>query len=226
MRPEREFAITACKELEEKLTMYGFKTLSKELLFKRKLNADIKQEIAFQITSHSDIIVHISISSETVKRWNKDNFEDESGIMVANQLGYLTPLQNWKTWNIMKSEIAKKQFKEEVLYQIEAYILPFFDKFNDINLLIEELIENNGSWTTYDKKAQVLPIATVLSYKTVEDGQRLLNNFLQENVIYHKQIRRHKFHEMIEFDFKYSEFLGAIEFKKAFKKGLTLNEIS
>ena len=226
MRPEKEFAVTACKELEEKLSMYGFKTLSKGLLFTRKLNRDITQEIAFQITSSFDIIVHISISSETVKRWNKDNFEDESGIMVTNQLGYLTPLQNWKTWNIMKSEIAKKQFKEEVLYQIEEYILPFFDKFNNINLLIEELIENNGSWTNYDKKAQVLPIETVLSCKTLEDGQRLLNNFLQENFAYLKQIRKHKFHEMTEFDFRYSEFFGAIEFKKAFKKGLTLNEIS
>ncbi len=226
MRPEREFAITACKELEDKLSLYSFKTLSKGVLFKRKLNSDITQEIAFQITSSFDIIVHISISSETVKRWNKDNFEDESGIMVINQLGYLTPLQNWKTWNIMRSEIAKKQFKEEVLYQIEEYILPFFDKFNNISLLIEELIENNGSWTTYDKEAQVLPIETVLSYKTLEDGQRLLNNFLQENVVYLKQIRKHEFHEMTEFDFKYSEFFGAIEFKKAFKKGLTLNEIS
>ncbi|RLJ81004.1 hypothetical protein [Pedobacter alluvionis] len=226
MRPEKEFAVTACKELEEKLSMYGFKTLSKGLLFKRKLNRDITQEIAFQITSHFDIIVHISISSEIVKRWNKDNFKDESGIMVTKQLGYLTPLQNWKTWNIMKSEIAKKQFKEEFLYQIEEYILPFFEKFNNINLLIEELIENNGSWTNYDKKGQVLPIEIVLSYKTVEDGQRLLNNFLKENVAYLKQIRKHKLHEMIEFDFKYSDFFGAIEFKKASKKGLTLNEIS
>ena len=88
MRPEKEFAVTACKELEEKLSMYGFKTLSKGLLFTRKLNRDITQEIAFQITSSFDIIVHISISSETEKRWNKDNFEDESGIMVTNQLGY------------------------------------------------------------------------------------------------------------------------------------------
>ena len=226
MKPEKEYAITACKELETILSRYGFKTLSKGLLFKRKLNTDITQEIRFQITSNLDIIVHIAVMTEMVKQWNKANYNVEIDTVLTNQLGYLTPIQNWKTWIIGKSDIAKKQFQKEVLFQIEEYIMPLFDKFNDINALIEELIENNGSWNKYEKKIQILPIETVLCYKNLDEGQKLLNNFLKENRTYLKLIKQHKLDEMKEFNFKHSEFFGANKFKIAFDKGLSLNYTS
>ncbi|MHA7060013.1 DUF4304 domain-containing protein [Aquimarina sp. M1] len=224
MRPEREFAVDACKELESSLSKYGFTTLSKGLRFKRRMNSDITQEILFQITSNLDIIANINVRSKQVNQWNKKKYNRNSDLIFGCQLGYLTPLQDYKTWCIMKSNTTKKQFQDEVLFQIEEYIIPLFDKFNNTDALIDELTVNHGDWSIYRKnEGERLPIKFVLVYGTKLKAQELLDSYLNKYRYYISNIKESRLTEMKNFEYTVSEFYGAIQFKIALNNSLNIS---
>lgn len=223
MTEERQFAINTCKELETAFSKYGFKTLKKGLRYKRKLNKDITQEIYFEIHRYFSIKVSIAVYSKKMKQWNVENNFDDSDCIYFKQLGYMTPLRTWKTWTINKSDIAKNQFQKEVLHQIEKYAIPFLDKFNDMNLVITDLINSGGKWTEYESDDFIIPpIRKILALGTLEQAQMLLDNHSKKNVKVINQVKKHKLDKMTKFDFTHQEFFGAKEFKIAFANGLKI----
>ncbi len=151
MTEKRKFAINACSELESFLSKYDFKLISKGLCYKRNLTNDISQEIKFNIQRYSLIRVSLSVSSKKIKKWNKENTFLENGYLFFEyNISNITPLKQDKYWEISTSEIAKKQFIKEITALIEEYVIPFFEKFNNLELFINELIKHNESkWTKY-----------------------------------------------------------------------------
>ncbi len=226
MRPEREFAINACKGLENELMKYGFKFNLKKLLFTRELNEDITQVIHFSITRYFSITADILVCSKKVKKWAKDNYKIKNQSVFGSHLGYLTPLQTWKSWEVGLSDIAKKQFHKEFLFQIETYIVPLLDEFNTIDLLIKKLIKNNGDWSNYKKgNGSILPIEFVLVYGNQHEAQLMLDNYLNKYKYYLKLIREYNT-ELNKCDFTTSEFVGATQIKIAIDNGLKINQIN
>lgn len=222
MTNERLFAINACKELETSLSLYGFKCYQKGLSYKRKLTKDITQEILFVIQRYNLIRVGISSHSRKMKQWNIDNQFSENGYLYdQTQFSYITPIQTYKTWEIALSDIAKKQFQKEVLFQIEKYVIPFLDKFRDMDVLINDLVMSGGQWSPYEKLSK-LPMSVVLAFGSIEQAQLLLDNYCKRNPLIISNVKRKKIDQMTEYDFQFIEFLGADEFKLAFSKGLKL----
>ncbi len=221
MTEKREYIINACNELEPILSKYGFKVMSKGLRYKRSLTKDISQEIKFIIQRYYLIRVSISVHSKKMKKWNiENNISEDDYLFFQYNIGYMTPLQKSKIWEVGQSDVAKKQFHKEILNLIEKYIIPFFNKFNDMDSLVNDLVANGGRWSEYS--INELPIRITLVFGNLKQSQMLLNNYCKKNPKILSSVKRNGLDKVIEQNFNLQEFLGAMEFKIAFANGLKI----
>lgn len=224
MSLERTFAIEACREVLETFIDNGFSVSKKGTKASRTIDKEIKQEIEIQLTQYNDIIIHYNISSKKIKKWFVERYAiKREGTITAGQLGYLTPKKNWCTWTIGTSEIAKSQFQIESRNLIQEYLLPLFDRFYDINTLIEYLCQSGGKWSTFITDFWVAPLCFTLIYAGHEKTQLLLDNYLIENKKCKQNIIKNKLYEISYDPTSYtSPFIGSEEIVIAFDNGITM----
>lgn len=225
MTTERIFAIEACREVLETFIDNDFSVSKKGLKVSRTIDKDIKQEIEFQVTTHHDIIIHYIISSKKIKNWFKEKYSfKREGIITAGQLGYLTPRNDWHTWQIGTSDIAKNQFTAEAKSMIQDYLIPLFERFYDIDRLINDLCQYGGKWSQYTTHFRAAPLCFTLIYGGSEKAQLLFDNYLVETKNCKQNIIKHKLHE-IQYNpnIYVSPFVGSEEIVIAFDNGIKMN---
>lgn len=225
MSNERIFATEASRELLMKVDDRGFSISRSGLKTTRTINKDIKQTIEIQITSHQDIIIHALVSSKKVKEWYKAKYGEKKLESIAYfQLGYLTPLNNWMSWHIGLSDIAKEQFVKEASKLIDTYLIPLLDRFNDIDQLVNSLCDNGGKWIKQQKDYWIVPLCFVLVYSDLEKTQVLFDNYLKENPNAKKNIAKHELSSATYNPSAYiSSFIGSEEISIVFDNDVVFN---
>lgn len=221
MTKEREFIVEACKEVLDTFSDIGFSTAKSGLKASRILNKDIKQEIQCQIAK-GDITIHFYVSSKKMKKWFVSKYSKKNnGIIAVGQLGYLTPLENWPSWYIGTSEIAKKKFQEESSSMINSYLIPFFDQLNDIPSFIDYICASGGNISKYSDIYWIAPLCFVLVYGNLEKAQLLFDNYLIKNKYVKSNILKHNLSTTIYNPTGYiSSFMGSEEISIALDNGV------
>ncbi|WP_077415370.1 DUF4304 domain-containing protein [Chryseobacterium sp. JV274] len=222
----RTIFLNACNEIATQLD--GFKTLEKgQRLKKVSLDKDIYFEIYFQSSFRNDsssvqTLPHIAIYSKILKKWQTEQTKNEysQGLIFGNQIGYLTPYNNWKQWNLAGLSYEKSII--EITENIEKYILPIFKIFNSKEIAVE-FLKNNGTKFNQWSENSISPLDFLLCFSEKDTAEVFLNNFVN-NCPYKGNILKlyEKLKTENEIDLNYSEFLGADTIKLAYINGLKI----
>jgi len=218
--------LNACNEIATQLE--GFKTLEKgQKLKKISMDKDIYFEIYFQSSFRNDsssiqILPHINIYSKILKKWQTEQRKNEysQGLIYGNQLGYLTPYNQWKEWNL--AGLSYENSITEITESIQQYILPIFEIFSFKEIAID-FLKNNGTKFNQWTENSITPLEFLLCFSEKETAEIFLNNFVhycpyKGNIL--------KLYEKLksenDIDLNYSEFHGADTIKLAYIKGLKI----
>jgi hypothetical protein len=222
----RTIFLTACNEISNKLD--GFKALEKgQRIKKTALDKDIYFEIYFQSSFRNDsssiqMLPHINIYSKNLKKWQIEHTKNEysQGFIFGNQIGYLTPYNNWKEWNLAGLSFEKSIL--EITESIEKYILPIFEIFNSKESAVAFLKKNGTKFNQWSEDS-LLPLDFLLCFSEKETAEVFLNNFI-DHCPYKGKILKLYEHLETEKDINLndSEFYGADKIKLAFVNGLRI----
>lgn len=218
--------LDACNKIAAQLE--GFEIYKKgQRLKKNSLDKDIFFEITFETSymnasSHVMITLSIAIYSKVLKKWQKKNLKNEfcSGLIYGSHLGYITPHQTWKKWNVVGLNFEKSV--NEIVDNIQKYVLPIFELFNSKENAIE-FLENNG--TKFNKYAEdsLSPIDFLLCCSDRKTTEIFFNNYIKNS---HSKGKILKFYEQLktekEIDLNHSEFYSAGHVKLAYVNKLEI----
>lgn len=222
----RTLFLNACNEIANNLE--GFKVLEKgQKLKKSSLDKDIYFEIYFQSSFRNDsssiqMLPHINIYSKSLKKWQIEQTKNEysQGLIFGNQIGYLTPFNNWKEWNL--AGLSYEKSINEITENAEKYILPIFEIFSSKETAIE-FLKNNGTKFNQWSEYSLSPLDFLLCFSDIETAELFLNNFVK-NCPYKANILKlyEKLKTENEIDLNHSEFHEADKIKLAYIKGLKI----
>ncbi|MBO6184166.1 MAG: hypothetical protein J6O88_05645 [Chryseobacterium sp.] len=218
--------LDACNKIAAQLD--GFEIYKKgQRLKKNSLDKDIFFEITFETSymnaaSHVMITPNIAIYSKMLKKWQKEKLKNEfrSGLIYGSHLGYITPHQTWKKWNL--GGLNFERSVNEIANNVQKYVLPIFKLFNSKDNAIE-FLKNNG--TNFNKYAEdsLAPIDFLLCCSDKETAEIFFNNFIKNSISKGKIL---KFYEQLktekEIDLNHSEFYSAGHVKLAYVNDLLI----
>jgi hypothetical protein len=219
MEPRTIF-LNACNAIAEKLD--GFEIYQKgQRLKKTSSDKDIFFEISFDSSfmnnsSHVMIIPHMAVYSKKLKKWQIENLKNEfsSGIIYAEHLGYITPYNTWKRWNLAGLNFEKSV--DEITNNIQKYVLPIFELFNSKENAIEFLKDSGTRFNKYSEDT-LGPLDFLLCFSNKETSEIFFNNFIKNSdnsskiVSFYNKLKTEK-----EIDINHSEFVGANKIKFAY----------
>lgn len=218
--------LNACNEIATQLE--GFKTLEKgQKLKKISMDKDIYFEIYFQSSFRNDsssiqILPHINIYSKILKKWQTEQRKNEysQGLIYGNQLGYLTPYNQWKEWNL--AGLSYENSITEIIESIQQYILPIFEIFSSKKIAID-FLKNNGTKFNQWTENSITPLEFLLCFSEKETAEIFLNNFVHYCTYKGNILKLYeKLKSENDIDLNYSEFHGADTIKLAYIKGLKI----
>lgn len=139
----RNIFVYVCERIAESLREHGFKYIkSNNAIIKR--DSQFTYKISFQPSikyGSTSFLVNISVESDCLAQWRRNEYQGEAidGMVVATSLARLTKMKNeWPRY-----EIATFTERERVILEItniiNDYAIPFFEQFNDINLLVKKV---------------------------------------------------------------------------------------
>ncbi|MDQ0593761.1 hypothetical protein QFZ37_002130 [Chryseobacterium ginsenosidimutans] len=219
--------LDACNVIAAQLD--GFEIYKKgQRLKKNSPDKDMFFEITFESSymnapSHIMITPNIAIYSKDLKKWQIEHTKNEfsNGLIYGSHLGYTTPHNTWKKWNV--AGLSFERSVNEIAGNIQKYVLPIFELFNSKENAIE-VLKNNG--TKFNKYAEdsLGPIDFLLCCSDKETSEIFFNNFIK-NSGHNKKIV--SFYEKLkteqEIDLNYSEFVDARHLKLAFMNNLSID---
>jgi hypothetical protein len=221
----RTIFLNACNEICNKLE--GFKAFQKgQKLKKYSSDKDILFEIFFQSSFRNDnsqiqILPFISINSVELKKWNINQTKNKNsnGIIYNNQLGYITPYNTWKDWNLaFQYEKSIKEITDNII----QFVFPIFEIFNSKENAIEFLKNHGSKFNTYTKNS-LEPINFLICFAKKDIAETYFNNYINECSYKGKILKLYdklKNQEII--DLNYSEFVYANKVKIAYVNGLKI----
>lgn len=222
----RTVFLNACNEIAN--TLEGFKILEKgQRLKKSSLDKDLYFEIYFQSSFRNDsssiqILPHINIYSKILKKWQIEQTKNEysQGLIFGNQIGYLTPFNNWKEWNL--AGLSYEKSINEITENIQHYLFPIFEIFNSKETAIDFLKKNGTKFNQWSEDS-ISPLDFLLCFSEKETAEIFLNNFVN-SCPYKANIFKlyEKLKTQDEIDLNYSEFHGADKITLAFVNGLKI----
>lgn len=179
----REVFLAACNQINEGLTEYGFKASQKGACLKKiSINKELAFEISFQSSTlntsgYVKLLPHVQITSKRLKKWMKVQTNDvySNDIIYYNQLGYISPFQEWKSWNV--SGISQEKTIAEVVNTIKTYVIPIFNLFEDIDNAIQFLMSNGTKFNRYTVPS-LTPLAFMLCMASKEEAQLFFDHYL------------------------------------------------
>ena len=217
----------ACNAVARQLE--GFEIYKKgQRLKKISADKDIFFEIAFETSfinhsSHIMMVPNIAVYSKKLKKWQTEHTTAEvcTGLIYANHLGYITPLQTWKRWNL--AGLSYEKSVDEITRNIQKYALPIFDLFNSKENAIEFLRNNGTKFNSYTEDS-LGPLDFLLCFADRDTSEVFFNNFIKnfgykgKVIDLYDQLVSEK-----EIDLNYSEFVGASQVKLAYINGISIH---
>lgn len=218
--------LNACNAVANHLE--GFEIFRKgQRLKKIAADKDIFFEITFEKSfinhsSHIMIIPNIAVYSKRLKKWQMEHTKNEfsSGLIYGNHLGYLTPLQTWKRWNL--AGLSFENSVNEITKNIQKYALPVFDLFNSKENAIEFLKHNGTQFNRYSGHS-LSPLDFLLCFADQDTSEIFFNSFIK-NCGYKGKILSlyDKLKTEKEIDLNHSEFVDAAKIKLAYVNGISI----
>lgn len=164
----------------------------------------------------------ISIYSKILKKWQIEQRKNEysQGLIYGNQIGYLTPYNKWKEWNL--AGLSYKNSIIEITESIKQYIFSIFEIFSSKENAID-FLKNNGTKFNLWTEDSISPLEFLLCFSEKETAGIFLNNFVH-NCPYKGNILKlyEKLKSENDIDLNYSEFHGADIIKLAYINGLKI----
>jgi hypothetical protein len=184
----REIFLTACAKIAERLSPYGFKPMQKaQTLRKTARHKKVHFDIHFQssVKNWSGSITlwpYLSIASGELKKWQIQQHQDKNatGMIFATRLENLTPLKNRRQdWNMAVSN--QEQVIPQLCELIIAYALPLFDKFEDTDQVVQDIVANGVAFNEhFDTRHQNLPIDFLCCFGSQQLAQAAFDNYLRQ----------------------------------------------
>jgi len=141
-----EIFLYVCERIAQPLSELGFKyRKSKKDIYKTDNNFTYK--IWFQPSvkngGSTRFIVHVSVESEKLAAWRKSkhNNPNSNGLIISTTLVNLTRRDQTLGWYDVATPIERKRVISEILAQINDFAIPFFKRFENVDLLIDEIRE-------------------------------------------------------------------------------------
>lgn len=138
----REIFVYVCECIAEPLTALGFKyRKSKNDIY--KADGTFLYRIWFQPSikfSSTTFSVHISVESKKFALWQNNNVnKNGNGVIITTTLARLTKrTQEWP-WYDVSTPTERERSISEVLQQINDFAIPFFERFKNIDLLVDDV---------------------------------------------------------------------------------------
>lgn len=226
----RDIFLAACNQINDGLAEFGFKASQKGACLKKiSADKDLTFEISFQSSTlnsngYVKLLAHIQITSKRLKKWLKVQTNDvyNNDMIYANQLGYISPSQEWKSWNVFG--ISQEKTIAEVVNTLKTYAIPIFNLFEDINEAIQFLMTNGTKFNRYTAPS-LTPLAFMLCMASKEQAQQFFDNYLmnapgkKQLLNLYKELAARK-----TVDLMHAEFVDAFAIKLAFMQGLKIKE--
>ena len=218
--------LEACNKIAAQLN--GFEIYKKgQRLKKNSLEKDIFFEITFETSymnasSHVMMTPNIAVYSKVLKKWQREHLKNEfcSGLIYGSHLGYITPHQTWKKWNLAGLNFGKSV--NEIVKNLQKYVLPIFELFNSKEDAIEFLKKRGTNFNQYAEDS-LGPIDFLLCCSNKETAEVFFNNYIKNSDSKSKII---KFYENLktedEIDLNHSEFYSAGHIKLAYVNKLEI----
>jgi|GEM_PF-530483 len=226
----KEMLQTGCQKIAEQLQPFGFKSTQKgQLLKKISRDKKLKFEIYFQSSTKNwsgnvSILPQILVSSDPLKKWQKEkyNCDNENGVIFSTKLENLTPLKNKNhDWNITLTN--QENVIPKLIELIKTYVLPVFEKFEDIEKVITEISEDGLKLNEhFDSKHQNLPIDFLCFFGTQDLAQYAFDNYLKEQKLFGNAKR--VFDELKKSEHYSNKFVTDITMKSAYFNEFKINE--
>ena len=185
MRP-RDIFLRACNEIAVPFLEKGFKTSKKGQCLKR-ISKD--KDLTFEICLHSstynsscsvDIYPLITITSKSLKNWvHRETLNiNNGGLVFHNHIGYLSPINEYKSWNLagLSYELSVKT----IIALLEKYACPIIDLFENRQMAIDFITQHGCCFNQYTKDS-LLALPYMLMYGDKEQTENYFNHYIQLN---------------------------------------------
>ena len=142
----KEIFIYTCERIAEPLLALGFK-------YRKSRNDIIKKDdlftyrIYFQPSRYgsTQFWMHVEVESDILFKWREQYSDIKNGVVVNTTLASLSKRDNYFPRYDVSSLISRENTIGEIHGLIQGFALPFFDRFKNIKLLMEE-VEREGSF--------------------------------------------------------------------------------
>ena len=141
----REIFVNTCERIAEPLKELGFK-------YRKSKNDIIRKDHNFIYSIYfrphttygsTTFWVHFRVESDELRKWRCCKYQNEKakGVIIEKPLDYLTKKAIDHSQHIVSTFIERERVISEVISQINDFAIPFFDRFQNVDLLIEEVIK-------------------------------------------------------------------------------------
>jgi hypothetical protein len=225
MKP-KEIFINGCNEIAKAFIGNGFKPLKNgQLLRKISIEKDIFSEIYFQTSQRNysasvAIIPHISIYSKKLKEWEIEQTENEksSGLIYHNTIGYISPYNCRKEWNLAGLTFDKNI--QTIIKDIGLYIIPVINIFENKTNALEYLKINGTQFNKWTEKS-LLALNFMICFGGKEMAEIFLKDYLK-SCKYGNRIK-HFYRELKENEnINSGDFMEWEKIRIAYKNGIEI----
>ena len=129
-----------CERIAEPLKELGFKHRKKEKdIYKYDVNFTYRIWFQPDHRGSTRFIVHISIESEKMARWRDAKYAHTDGVVFTTRLDNLTARAQVGGWYDISTLSERERVISEILKQVNEFAIPYFKKFENIDLCIDEI---------------------------------------------------------------------------------------
>ncbi|HNX58726.1 MAG TPA: hypothetical protein PKK43_06485 [Spirochaetota bacterium] len=223
----RETFLKACNEICGNIG--SFEAFRKgQVLRRQSSDSDLYREISFQsssLNSASSIVIipHIAVFSKKLKKYLLKEFPGigSSGVIYANHIGYISPLQSFKEWHLAGASYSISV--EQISKLIKTHVFPVFDIFDSTERAVDFLKSNGTSFNQWTIKS-LMPLDFMLYSGQKSDAEAFFANYINSSKRRNKLCQFYlSLKECDAIDPNYSEFEEAGYIKRAFMKNINLS---
>lgn len=193
MKP-RDIFIKACNEIATPFVEMGFKS-SKNGQCLKKVSKD--KDLTFEISFHSSVYNSscsvtiyplISIASKNLKKWVREenlNINDD-GLVYQNHIGYLSPISEYKSWNL--AGLSYDPSVKTIIDLLEKYACPIFNLFENRQTVIAFIMQHGCCFNQYTEDS-LLTLPYILMYGEKEQAENYFNHYLHSSKCRNKFVK-------------------------------------
>lgn len=145
VEPPRKVYLTACAQIASVFIPLGYK-YAKNGPHTRRQNGDFVFQISFQ-SSHNNVAgeyialwIHTHVLSQRLRNWREQQTHAmrSTDYVAGGQIGNLVQDHSWMEWNLADPQ-QRKNTVADAVDTIKQLALPFFEQFEDLDVLINSL---------------------------------------------------------------------------------------